>query len=90
MDLQIDKGQDKIQDNSNCTTNHCDIYNIITKTVNIQNVTGVNTKPDQLGRDNLARTDPAVGAMVLPTVSIICFEVVQNDSIKHYTIVILS
>ncbi len=47
------------------------------------NVTGVNTKPDQLGRDNLARTDPAVSAMVLSPVSIICFEVVQNDSIAY-------
>ncbi len=47
------------------------------------NVTGANTKPDQLGRDNLARTDPAVGAMVLPPVSIISFEVVQNDSIAY-------
>ncbi len=45
------------------------------------------TKPDQLGQDNLARIDPAVGAMVLPPVTIICFEIVQNDSIFNGTVI---
>ncbi len=30
------------------------------------NVTGTNTKPDQLSQDNLTRTGPAVGAMCFP------------------------